>query len=1561
MIRSECEHLIARLADYTLLPTTTVNVDRKLADEWNQLTLMKDVTIVNEDSHIEQSLFGCILRKIDVITVAEWNDSVCNAGKLHHDVVDKFKVKSIEVDTLMGLLLELWIRGEIPLILKTHDSLPILGEFSYLNKNYVVIDSAIEKRYEEMKNYNLQVFSHIHDLQPETLLKMTSISTVNNEKHVQNDIEGTCELTSLHTAVTTGNLQTVKTLLNLGQDVNVLDEDRYSFLHRAVEYKYEGIVRILLENQAIVNTVTKQGDTPLITAIERYQDTIFKLLLEHKADINFINSCGLTALYVAALERKWHVVSILLSQGAIAELPAAQTLLFNAVKTNNCNVVQKLLKDYTEIAYDDIPRDLARHDDTRKLIKTVSEDRARVNVIDEYETGNIEIEQVFLQNGKSHINGRVEVTCSSSSLLEKDDNKIEDKKDPGSSCLSTLTAGESTGATEIRKPLSDKVKTALLDLPKRLREKSNKLYQRTGFNSLIKVIERDDVIMVNKLLEYGADINKTDLLGVPPLSYAIKTKNKDVFEILLRKGVDINQKSRDQSTPLYVAVETENFEAVIALLSHGVEVNIVNNAGITPLCAAVKTENGDIINILLSNQADVNLVGKDGATPLITAIQRNNVGIIQLLLAHDADPNFIDECGVTPLYIAALAGNWFVVSVLLLHNAYTSIITCGKTLLFNAIRTGCTSLVKLLLTTQPTGTTEFTVFNDITMIIEEVVGNRANINQVNEQGFSPLHIAVARRNLAMVELLLEYKANVNLRDNFDSRLADYTLLPTTTVNVDRKLADEWNQLTLMKDVTIVNEDSHIEQSLFGCILRKIDVITVAEWNDSVCNAGKLHHDVVDKFKVKSIEVDTLMGHIHDLQPETLLKMTSISTVNNEKHVQNDIEGTCELTSFHTAVTTGNLQTVKTLLNLGQDVNVQDEDRYSFLHRAVEYKYKGIVRILLENQAIVNTVTKQGDTPLITAIEKYQDTIFKLLLEHKADINFINSCGLTALYVAALERKWHVVSILLSQGAIAELPAAQTLLFNAVKTNNCNVVQKLLKDYTEIAYDDIPRDLARHDDTRKLIKTVSEDRARVNVIDEYETGNIEIEQVFLQNGKSHINGRVEVTCSSSSLLEKDDNKIEDKKDPGSSCLSTLTAGESTGATEIRKPLSDKVKTALLDLPKRLREKSKADSIESGHNSLFNAVETRNMNIVEKMLVAWPKEHNCNVNANTSFSKFDKPQNLIDIAFDIRPTVNSINEQGLTPLIKVIERDDVIMVNKLLEYGADINKTDLLGVPPLSYAIKTKNKDVFEILLRKGVDINQKSRDQSTPLYVAVETENFEAVIALLSHGVEVNIVNNAGITPLCAAVKTENGDIINILLSNQADVNLVGKDGATPLITAIQRNNVGIIQLLLAHDADPNFIDECGVTPLYIAALAGNWFVVSVLLLHNAYTSIITCGKTLLFNAIRTGCTSLVKLLLTTQPTGTTEFTVFNDITMIIEEVVGNRANINQVNEQGFSPLHIAVARRNLAMVELLLEYKANVNLRDNFDCTVLDIARRTKQKNIIEALCKQKHSISKIT
>lgn len=1034
-----------------------------------------------------------------------------------------------------------------------------------------------------------------------------------------------------------------------------------------------------------------------------------------------------------------------------------------------------------------------------------------------------------------------------------------------------------------------------------------------------------------------------------------------------------------------------------------------------------------------------------------------------------------------------------------------------------------------------------------------------------------------------------------------ARLADYTLLPTTTVDVDRKLADEWNQLTLMKDVTIVNEDSHIEQSLFGCILRKIDVITVAEWNDSVCNAGKLHHDVVDKFKVKSIEVDTLMGlllelwirgeiplilkthdslpilgefsylnknyvvidsaiekryeemknynlqvfsHIHDLQPDTLLKMTSTSTINNEKHVQNDIEGTCELTSFHTAVTTGNLQTVKTLLNLGQDVNVQDEDRYSFLHRAVEYKYEGIVRILLENQAIVNTVTKQGDTPLITAIEKYQDTIFKLLLEHKADINFINSCGLTALYVAALERKWHVVSILLSQGAIAELPAAQTLLFNAVKTNNCNVVQKLLKDYTEIAYDDIPRDLARHDDTRKLIKTVSEDRARVNVIDEYgvlplhravaegnkdmvkillrynananlvdslgntalqiavrnghkdivdilvenakstisdkkgnspfyyriETGNIEIEQVFLQNGKSHINGRVEVTCSSSSLLEKDDNKIEDKKDPGSSCLSTLTAGESTGATEIRKPLSDKVKTALLDLPKRLREKSKysiftkkdvdcrteptesdnllytavetgnvelvkkilsnganvnctsndgytpliaaaekktvtiaqqllenkaevnlagtcgitplyvaaligdltmvtlllqygarADSIESGHNSLFNAVETRNMNIVEKMLVAWPKEHNCNVNANTSFSKFDKPQNLIDIAFDIRPTVNSINEQGLTPLIKVIERDDVIMVNKLLEYGADINKTDLLGVPPLSYAIKTKNKDVFEILLRKGVDINQKSRDQSTPLYVAVETENFEAVIALLSHGVEVNIVNNAGITPLCAAVKTENGDIINILLSNQADVNLVGKDGATPLITAIQRNNVGIIQLLLAHDADPNFIDECGVTPLYIAALAGNWFVVSVLLLHNAYTSIITCGKTLLFNAIRTGCTSLVKLLLTTQPTGTTEFTVFNDITMIIEEVVGNRANINQVNEQGFSPLHIAVARRNLAMVELLLEYKANVNLRDNFDCTVLDIARRTKQKNIIEALCKQKHSISKIT
>ncbi|KAI4454288.1 molting protein mlt-4 [Holotrichia oblita] len=974
-----------------------------------------------------------------------------------------------------------------------------------------------------------------------------------------------------------------------------------------------------------------------------------------------------------------------------------------------------------------------------------------------------------------------------------------------------------------------------------------------------------------------------------------------------------------------------------------------------------------------------------------------------------------------------------------------------------------------------------------------------------------------------------------------ARLTNYALLPTTTVGFDRQPAEQWNRLTLMRDVTIVNEESHIEQSLFGCILRKIELISIDEWNDSVHNGGKLHHKVADKFKVKSIEVNTLMGllwelwirgeiplilkthdslpilgeyshlnksyiiidsaiekrhkeitsynlkvlsHISDIESEKLLKiMTSDSVASKDKYAQKD--GIYALKSLHIAVIIGDVQTIKTLLELRKDVNSIDKNGYTPLHYAVEYKHEDILQILLENQAAVNTITKQGNTPLITAVEEDHDTILKILLDHQADINFVNNCGLTALYVAALEWKWQIVSLLLSEGATAEVPAAQAVLFNAVKTNNCKVVQKLFRDYKGIGYDDIPNDIARYDDTQNLIKTVSEDRANVNVIDE--CGVFPLHRAVAAGYKDMVNILLRYNANANLVdswytssycckerrqrhLQTGNKREGDNKDIENSPLSALTTSGGTRITETQKlpqesrfskkhvncdtsiqvcadsnnedhsnpasvenpqlikvdNLNDKyrdnlyiaVDTGNLELVKSLLSSgadvnsagnngytpliaaterrivniaqelldnkaqvnlagecgitplyvaaligdldmvslllqygATADFIESGHNILFNALESGIVNIVEKLLVVWLKERN--YTANGSLNKSSEPKNLIDTVFNSRPVVDSINEKGLTPLIRAIERNDVVMVRKLLEYGAHVDKTDDAGVSPLSYAIKMKNKDIIDVILQSGANINHKSPDHSTLLHVAVETEEIQAVKELLRHGVEVNCVNDAGFTPLCAAVKTEYVDIINMLLTNQADANLVGNDGVAPLIIAIEKNNIGIIQLLLVHDADPNLIDECGLTPLYVAALRGDWFVVSILLLTDPYTNIITCGKTLLFNAVRIGSSRLVKLLLDTQPTGTTTFTVFNEITMIIEEVLGSRATINDVNEQGFSPLHVAVGRRNLAMVELLLEYRANVNLCDNFGCTPLDIAKDTKQKNIIKVLSKQ--------
>jgi Ankyrin repeats (3 copies) len=105
----------------------------------------------------------------------------------------------------------------------------------------------------------------------------------------------------------------------------------------------------------------------------------------------------------------------------------------------------------------------------------------------------------------------------------------------------------------------------------------------------------------------------------------------------------------------------------------------------------------------------------------------------------------------------------------------------------------------------------------------------------------------------------------------------------------------------------------------------------------------------------------------------------------------------------------------------------------------------------------------------------------------------------------------------------------------------------------------------------------------------------------------------------------------------------------------------------------------------------------------------------------------------------------------PLHSAAYYENFEVVQKLIEYGADIDAEDRFGWTPLSWASRGhffKDGSVHRLLLEHGADVNSRADDDGfTPLHRASQHGALEIVCLLLEHGADVEAVNHDGKTAL----------------------------------------------------------------------------------------------------------------------------------------------------------------------------------------------------------------------
>jgi uncharacterized protein len=282
------------------------------------------------------------------------------------------------------------------------------------------------------------------------------------------------------------------------------------------------------------------------------------------------------------------------------------------------------------------------------------------------------------------------------------------------------------------------------------------------------------------------------------LIQAAKNSDADSVGRLLKEHVDVNARRGDGSTALAWAAYNDNLAIADQLIRAGANSGAANEEGAAPLHLACANRSVSMVERLVAAGANTNAKLLNGETVLMTCARAGEARTVQLLLAHGASVNEKEsahsqtalmwaaaEChpGVVRLLIAAgadiRARSLVYPTTVVGEQTQRSgreklnyeILRGGMTPLLFAARSGDVESARLLLAagadvneTAPDGMSALTLaaYSGQGPVGILLLEKGANPNAA-EIGYTPLHAAVLRNDLALVKALLDRNADPNAR------------------------------------------------------------------------------------------------------------------------------------------------------------------------------------------------------------------------------------------------------------------------------------------------------------------------------------------------------------------------------------------------------------------------------------------------------------------------------------------------------------------------------------------------------------------------------------------------------------------------------------------------------------------------------------------------------------------------------------------------------------------------------------------------------------------------------
>nr|XP_014015359.1 unnamed protein product [Salmo salar] len=271
-------------------------------------------------------------------------------------------------------------------------------------------------------------------------------------------------------------------------------------------------------------------------------------------------------------------------------------------------------------------------------------------------------------------------------------------------------------------------------------------------------------------------INFLDKSCSSPLHLAVRGGNMDIIEFCIHKGAKIDQQQVDGSTALHFACSQGATEAVKLILSSYIRldsiINLPDGACQTPLHRATIFDHTELAEYLISKGADIDYIDCKGLSPLLLATNCGAWRTVALLLSKGANVNIKDKSGCNFLHLTILQpkGLKNLSRDILQHSSVKDLLSNedheGCTPLHYACRLGIHESVKNILVLQVSldrkskdkksalhFAAQYGRVNTCQRLLETITDSRL-LNEGDERGLTPLHLASGGGHTKVVELLL---------------------------------------------------------------------------------------------------------------------------------------------------------------------------------------------------------------------------------------------------------------------------------------------------------------------------------------------------------------------------------------------------------------------------------------------------------------------------------------------------------------------------------------------------------------------------------------------------------------------------------------------------------------------------------------------------------------------------------------------------------------------------------------------------------------------------------------